>query len=129
MSLIFDIVAATLQLISYMTGLSYKEINIIVYYVMAPFLYLALIDRIYKKHFLKIIFGIGVIGLLLYIGNFRESSEWLFDKSVMFLLSFERFGLDYVAASVIICVVLPGVLFVYLFYCAYKSEIKKMLNR
>ena len=102
MSLVFSTVASILQGISYMTGLTFKEINIIVYYMVAPFLYIALIDRIYKKHILKIIFGVGAIIFFLFIENFRELSEWLFDKSVIFLLSFEGFGLDYVTASVII---------------------------
>ena len=132
MDIIFNIVAALLQFTSYVTGLSYKEINIIVYYILGPFIYISLIDKIFKRHWLKIIFGVGFTIFFLSIRNFKEFSEWLFEKSVIFLLSFEKFGWDYVVASVIICVILPGILFVLLFYYAYKTQIeeyKKILNQ
>ncbi|MBU4333336.1 MAG: hypothetical protein KKD07_02725 [Candidatus Omnitrophica bacterium] len=123
MSLVFNIIAYSLDFISYITGLTYKEINIIVYYMVIPFIYIALIDRISKKHFLKVIFGIGIVMFFLSVKNFHAFSEWFFDASVVFLKSFEQIGWNYVVASVIICVVIPGILFVLLFYYAYRTEI------
>ena len=128
MSFVFEIVASSLQLISFLTGLTYQEINIIVYYIVIPFVYLTLVDKICKRHWFKIIFAVGVCIFFLSIRDFRVFSERLFEQSVIFLESFSKIGWDYIAASVIICVIVPGILFGVLFYCAYKSEIQNRLK-
>jgi hypothetical protein len=104
MNLIFNIVAGGLNLIASITGLTYEEINIIVYYFVIPLTYFILIDKYFKKHYLKIIFVIFSIIFFIAIRSFKEFSEWLFGKSALFLNSFNFLGLDYYYASVIICV-------------------------
>lgn len=54
MNFIFRIVADSLDWVASVTGFSYNEINIIAYYLILPFFYVVLVDRIFKKHFLKI---------------------------------------------------------------------------
>jgi hypothetical protein len=116
-------------LISLLTGLTYKEINIVVYYILIPLVYLALADKIFKGHWLKTCFLFLVVIFILSIKNFEEFSCWLFDQSVMFLLSFSVIGWDYIAASVIICAVIPGVLFLVLSYFTFKSKIYGVFRR
>ena len=123
MGLLFNIVYALLMLLSMVTGLTYQEINIIVYYVLIPFIYLALFDKIFNRHLLKIIFGVGVIILCVLIKDLRAFSNWLFGKSVNFLLGFEKIGWNYIVASVIVCVIIPGIIFLVLFYFAFKTRI------
>lgn len=101
--------------LSDLTGLSYKAINIVVYYIIAPFVFLFLIDRIIKKHYFKIGFTIVVVIALLIIKDFELFSRKLFDLSVDFLNLFEIIGMNYTVASVVICVIIPTIAFVLLF--------------
>jgi len=123
MGLIFNIIAGLLQLISELTGFTYKEINIIVYYMFIPFIYISLIDKIIKKHFLKFLYLGAMVIFLIKVKDFETFSEHLFALSVLFLDSFKAIGWDYIVASVMICVIFPGILFVGLVYLAFKVEI------
>jgi len=102
MNLIFRIVADSLEGIAAVTGFTYNEINIIAYYIILPFIYVALLDRILKKHFLKISYLAAWGVVILLTPNFRAFSDTLFDYSVDFLLLFRHVGLNYVAASVVL---------------------------
>ena len=126
MSLIFNIVALTLDLIGSVTGFTYKEINIIAYYIILPFIYVALVDRIIHRHILKIIYALAWLVALLLIRNFKAFSDALFASSVDFLLWFSHVGLDYVAASVVICVVLPSIALVALLLFAFPTLRQKI---
>jgi hypothetical protein len=97
--------------IAFVTGFTYNEINIIVYYILLPFVYVALVDRLFKKHSLKIAYVLGWGVLILLLKDFRAFSDALFKYSVDFLLLFGPLGLNYTAASVVICVVLPALVF------------------
>ena len=98
MNLVFRIVADSLNWVASVTGFTYNEINIIAYYIILPFIYVALIDRILKKHFLKIAYVLAWVILILFTPNFRAFSDALFKSSVDFLLLFGRVSLNYVAA-------------------------------
>ena len=104
MQIIFKIVASILHLIADISGLSYVEINIVVYYFIIPFTYLVLIDTLWGKHYLKISFIIISIMFFIFINDFKSFSERLFNISVNFLESFGFLGLNYTYSSVVICV-------------------------
>lgn len=122
MNIIFNATAASLELISWITGLTYKEINVIVYYFLIPFIYVVLLDKICRKHFFKATFLAVFFIFLLFLKNFRVFAERLFDRSVEFLLGFKLIGWDYVTASVIVCVVIPAAIFFILFYYANRHK-------
>lgn len=126
MNKIFNIVYHILIWLSELTGFTYREINIIVYFILLPFIYFTLIDRIFKFHYTKIGFSIATILALIAIPNFKSFSSSLFDKSVDFLNWFDVLGWNYIEASVIICVVLPVLLLVFFFYL--KPFLKKRNN-
>jgi len=107
MNKIFIIVRDLLVTISQLTGRSYTEINIIVYYYIIPIFYLSIIDYKMETHILKIIFLILVLLSMILIKNFRLFSDSLFNKSVKFLELFKVIGWNYVVSSVIICVFIP----------------------
>jgi hypothetical protein len=118
--LIFKLVAESLAFIGEKTGLTYNEINIIVYYFLIPFSWLALLDVIFHFHNFKLAFAIFTLGFIVGCRNFKSYSDWLFDRSVTFLNYFTKFGSNYISSSVWICVSLPIAIYVILFYLILK---------
>lgn len=106
-----------LEWMAALTGLTYAEINVIVYFMILPFLFATMLDGILRCHWLKLAVVAGWALVLFAIPDFGGFSERLFASSVTFLLLFGRIGLDYTAASVLLCVVLPGLALVTL--CAW----------
>jgi hypothetical protein len=119
MNPIFHAVAQTLYWIAAVTGFTYNEINLIAYYIILPFVYVALVDRIFHKHILKIIYVVAWVAMLCLVKDFSAFSNTLFNGSVDFLLWFSHFGLNYVSASVVICVLLPMIVFIVLLLVAF----------
>ena len=107
MKIIFIIVRDLLIYFSKITNRSYNEINIIIYYYIIPFIYLALIDYKLDTHILKTSFVILGLTSIMLIKDFNHFSNQLFIKSVKFLQSFEVVRWNYVVSSVIICVIIP----------------------
>lgn len=122
MDTVFNIVYRFLVFISELTHLTYQEINIIVYYIITPFIYLFLLDKIFHFHYLKIAFSIFVILFLIFIPDFEKFSHQAFLSSQHFLQSFGFIGLNYVGASVVICVVLPVIVFVLLIWLIRRKK-------
>ncbi len=114
---IFAVVAGAEHIIAKLTGATYNEVNIIVYYLLIPLSWAAMIDYITKMPFLSIMY---IIAWILFLWKdpmkFRERCDWAFMKSVDFLLWFKKIGWNYVVSSVIICVVIPILIFVELIY-------------
>ena len=119
MSSIFDAVYHLLLWLSDVSGFTYKEVNVIVYYLLVPLVFLILLDRILRMWALTVSFLAGALALILWLPNFRTFAEDAFDRSVAFLNGFSALGWDYTAASVIICVLLPGLAFLILVYLAF----------
>jgi uncharacterized membrane-anchored protein len=119
MNTTFQIVYSLLKWIAEVTGFTYNEVNIIAYYIILPFAYVILADRILRGHVLKILYVVAVSVCLFLIADFTEFSDWLFQKSVDFLLSFQFLGCNYIVSSVLICVAFPAVVFIVMFHFAY----------
>ena len=97
-------------------GITYNEINVIVYYLLIPLSWTIMFDcwlgsPITSFALIFIWFGIK-IGTW---GRFREWSDWAFMRSVDFLNYFNRYGGNYVLNSVVICVLVPIIIYVGLF--------------
>ena len=117
---IFRIVANSLLFIGNKMGLTYNEINIIVYYFGIPFSWLCLLDIIFNFNYFKIAFAIFTLGFSVGCRNFKTYSDWLFDKSVLFLNYFNKYGSNYVVSSVWICVSLPIAIYAILIFLIIK---------
>lgn len=105
---IFAVVAGMEHVIAKLTGATYNEVNIIVYYLLIPLSWAAMIDYITKMPFLSIMYVIAwIVFLWKDPMKFRDRCNWVFIKSVDFLLWFKKIGWNYVVSSVIICVVIP----------------------
>lgn len=61
---------------------------------------------------------------LIIIPDFEFFSDFIFEKSVSFLKLFQNIGLNYVQASVIICVVIPAAVIIWLLYLKSKNKLK-----
>ena len=114
---IFALVAGIEHIIARLTGLTYNEVNIIVYYLLIPLSWAAMIDYIAGLPFLSPMYIIAwIIFLWKDSMKFRNRCDWAFMKSVDFLLLFKRIGWNYVVSSVIICVVVPLLIYIELIY-------------
>lgn len=109
--IIFSIVAGMLYVISRVTGLSYNQVNIIVYYAVIPFSWCWMLDSILGFHFLKIVYAVFCVAVFFSVKDFRRFCDRMFSKSVDFLNYFDKWGSDYILSSVVICVVVPLVVY------------------
>jgi len=125
MEFVFKIVYNILVWFSSLTGLTYKEINIVAYYIILPSIYFYLIDRLIKKNYFKIGFLILIVISAILMESFKMFSKQLFQLSVDFLKWFDILGWNYVQASVIICVFVPILIYFILFFIvSWKKRIK-----
>lgn len=107
-SKIFWCVAKTLQNIANTIHLTYNEINIIVYYMIIPLTWCVMLDIITHTLLLTPLFTLGwIISLSLKRKNFKEWCDKVFIKSQQFI----RFFGEYVKFSVIICVIIPIIIY------------------
>lgn len=127
MTTTFEIVRDFLIWLSRLTGLTYREINIIVYFMVIPLFYFDLIDKLLGKHYFKIGFSVVCILAIFLIPNFELFSSKLFDLSVVFLNWFDCVGWNYTVASVIICVFVPVLIYLVLLYFVRKKRKKNFL--
>lgn len=119
MDTIFDYTYQILMAIANYTGFTYKEINIILWFIIIPLSWMLLLDKIYKQRKFTIVFAILIIASLLLISDFTQFCDDLFQKSVDFLNFFNNVGSNYIASSVIICVLIPIVIYIILIRKAF----------
>ena len=108
---IFGIVAGSLHLVGKLLHLTYNEVNVLLYYLFIPLTWFVMIDHIICMP----IFATLWLLLWSYIfitkrRFFRQWCDVVFDLSVEFLLKFQRIGWNYYKASVVICVICPGMI-------------------
>lgn len=110
---IFNFVADVLHWIASVFGLTYNEVNIILYYFIIPLTWTILLDRYIGKPISTVILIIAWAVLLIVKGReFRVWCDWAFDRSVDFLMFFNCMGGNYRLNSVIICVAIPILIYV-----------------
>ena len=120
---IFGMVAASLNILAKLIGMTYNEINIIVYYLIIPLSWCIMLDYIMG---LPITTPIWIL-LWIYIfwskrKFFRKWCDVAFQLSVDFLLKFQRIGWNYWVASVIIGVVVPIIIYAVLILLMVNSN-------
>ena len=113
---IFNIVVNLLSKLADVLNLSYNEINIIIYFVVIPFSWICLLDAIFAFQYFKILFILATALFFFLMKDFKNFANKLFNKSVDFLNYFNRFGGNYILNSVLICVVLPIIIYILLIY-------------
>ena len=120
---VFGIVAAGLNLIAKALHMTYNEINIIVYYLIIPLSWCIMLDYIIG---LPITTPIWILLWIYIIWSkrkfFKDWCDAAFKLSVDFLLKFKRIGWNYWKASVIICVVVPLIIYAVLIILMVNSN-------
>lgn len=127
MSFTFYLVYTGLEWLSRITGLTYEMINVIVWYGLLPLIYVVLLDRIFKTWVLSAGFILVVSMVVATRPNFSLFADHLFDLSVDFLHGFAVMGLNYDRASVLVCVLLPFVVFLVLLSMAFPNGFRRHL--
>lgn len=107
MEQIFIAVATGLGQASRLLGISYVEVNVLVYFLLVPLLLASLVDARLGLHLAKISVSAAFLMSLCLFPSFGQFSEVLFANSVKFLKLFGPLGVDYVQSSVLFCVVAP----------------------
>lgn len=111
--LIFSLVARTLYNIAQVTHITYNEINVIVYYLLIPLSWTVMVDCWIDMPITSAIFICVWLGIFIATYRyFKEWCDWVFKDSVDFLNYFNRWGGNYVLNSVIICVIIPIIVYV-----------------
>jgi len=120
---IFALVAGAEHIIAKLTGSTYNEVNIVVYYLIIPLSWTVMVDYITMLPFLTPMY---IIAWIVFLWKdplkFRDRCDWAFMKSVDFLLWFKKIGWNYIVSSVIICVVVPVLVYVELVYAIVNLE-------
>lgn len=104
MKTLFDLTVKVLLTIAEKFRLTYNEINVLVWYILLPLIW-ALILSI-KLH-APWMFIVATVLALILGRDFRKYSDKLFILSAKFLLLFKLVGMNYVVASVVICLAVP----------------------
>jgi hypothetical protein len=119
MKKLFNLVYELLMFLADLTGFSYKEVNIIIWYIIIPLSWAVLLDKIVKKQYFKLSLLLVIITTFIIIDSFSEFSEMLFNTSADFLRSFNALGSNYTNSSVIICILIPIIIYYFLIKKAY----------
>jgi hypothetical protein len=107
----FDDIVRAFQAICRATGLSYPELNILVYCLLAPLSWLTLVAlRRPRYWWLPAALLLAGAGLLLRRHRFTGLSRWFYDYNIRVLEELGRFtGLGYTALSLLVGVLVPAV--------------------
>jgi hypothetical protein len=121
----FQAVAKGLYYSGTLINLSYNEMNILVYFVIIPLIWAYIIDKIFRFHYVKLSLMLVILFCWVTINNLSAFCDDLFYACVIFLNLFQPIGIDYVAASVLFCVVIPIAFHMFL----WRSLKRKQLSR
>jgi hypothetical protein len=119
---IFMIVMGALFVSGKILGISYKAVNILVYFFLIPSSYIYIISRKTSK-FLNVLLLLPVI-YFISLDNKVGALNSLFDKSVVFLEVFASyFSSNYINVSVYLCVYLVAFVYLVLVALCYSRKI------
>ncbi len=89
-------------------GITYNEINILVYYLVIPLTWTIMVDLLIGMPLTTMALLCVWAGIRIGTwGRFTEWCDWAFMRSVDFLNYFNRWGGNYHLNSVVICVAIP----------------------
>jgi hypothetical protein len=121
----FQAVAKGLYYSGTLIHLSYNEMNILVYFGIIPLIWASMIDKMFRFHYVKLIHLLVILFCVVAINNLSAFCDDLFYACVIFLNLFRPIGIDYVAASVLICVVLPIAFHMFLWRALKRKQLSR----
>ena len=94
-------------------GITYNEINILVYYLLIPLTWTFMVDLLLCAPFTTSALLLVWTGIKIgTVGRFTEWCDWAFMRSVDLLNYFNRWGGNYHLNSVVICVAIPILIYI-----------------
>lgn len=109
----FRLVATVLYNIGQLFGMTYNEVNILTYYLLIPLTWAVMLDICIGLPLTTGALLCVWVGIMIGTWHvFDVWCDWVFSRSVDFLNYFNRWGGNYVLNSVIICVVVPIIIYV-----------------
>ena len=108
MDTIFLLVVKLLTGMATFLGISYAKANVVVYFFMLPVVFSGLLDIIFRTNAFRIVLAVFWLAVLTACRDFDAVADAVYSASVSFLEAFSVIGLSYTTASVLVCVVLPG---------------------
>ena len=84
MESIFSAVKDFLVNIASITGLTYEEVNIIIFFLIIPLTIIILIDAVYRNHYIKV----GYVLFLILFAWISEFSQNFFDRAFNLSVNF-----------------------------------------
>ena len=110
---IFNRVAFTLYNSAQLLGITYNEINILVYYLLIPLTWTIIVDCLIDIPMTTTALLLVWAGIRIGTwGRFSAWCDWAFMRSVDFLNYFNRWGGNYHLNSVVICVAIPILIYI-----------------
>jgi hypothetical protein len=120
----FELVASALYNGARFLGITYNELNIIVYILFIPMVWAYMIDKAYKFHRFKMAYLFMVL-IFFAGGTFENNCDAVFLLCQIFLCLFYPIGIDYTVASVIFCVIVPVIFHIWLVWFIQKKRQRK----
>jgi hypothetical protein len=121
----FRAVAKGLYYSGTLINLSYNEMNILVYFGIIPLIWASMIDKMFRFHYVKLTIMLVILFCWVTVTNLSAFCDDLFHACVIFLNLFRPIGIDYVAASVLFCVVLPIAFHVFLWHALKRKQLSR----
>lgn len=120
---LFMLVMGALYVMASILGVSYKAMNIYVYFVLYPISF-----SLFLKHKVKYLIVLSSL-IFFTVPHFENFSSRLFDECVIFLnFTAEKYNSDYIKMSIYLCVYLPLIIyFPFLYLKMSKSSFCKMI--
>ena len=110
---IFNRVAFALYDSAQLLGITYNEINILVYYLLIPLTWTIIVDYLIDIPMTTTALLLVWAGIRIGTwGRFSTWCDWAFMRSVDFLNYFNRWGGNYHLNSVVICVAIPILIYI-----------------
>jgi hypothetical protein len=121
----FQAVAKGLYYSGTIINLNYNQMNILVYFGIIPLIWAFIIDKMFRFHYEKLMHLLVILFCWVTINNLSAFCDDLFYACVIFLNLFRPIGMDYVAASVLFCVVIPIALHVFLWRALKRKQLSR----
>lgn len=120
---LFMLVMGTLYVMASILGVSYKAMNIYVYFVLYPISF-----SLFLKHKVKYLIVLSSL-IFFTVPHFENFSSRLFDECVIFLnFTAEKYNSDYIKMSIYLCVYVPIALYMpFLYFKISRKNFIKML--
>ena len=103
----FDLTVIILKKLAKRLGMSYRQLNVLLWVVLLPVFWALMLDRLVGFHYFTVATACLLAGFIYPVLRSKRKASQLFDKFAYFLFSFSMYGMGYRTSSVIFCLIIP----------------------